>query len=300
MIIEAGKRWMADSAPRMGAALAFYTALSLSPLLIISFSLISLVYGDDAARGLLQYQLRDLLGKDGAEVAQGILASSRDETTGIIAMVVGFFTLFLGASGVFGELQDALNIVWDVKAKPGRAVVEIIRTRFLSFAMVLGTGFLLLVSLLMSAAVAAIGTYATGVLPQFAPLMEILNSSVSFAVVTLMFALIFKVLPDAHIAWTDVWFGALITAALFTIGKIAIGIYIGHAGVGSGFGAAGSLIALLVWVYYAAQILLFGAELTRVAAVERGHVSTVPKACAEKRPIAQEKLVVASKALGSE
>lgn len=282
LLRETISRFISDSAPRMGAALAFYTALSLSPLLIISFSIVSMIYGDDAARGQIGRELTGLLGSDGARVAQDILASSRDQASGILAIATGIVTLFLGASGVFGELQDALNIVWDVKPKPGRGILEIVRTRFLSFAMVLGTGFLLLVSLILSTFLAAFGTYASGIVPQFAPLMELLNSGGTFVIVTLLFALIFKILPDAHIAWRDVWFGSLVTAGLFTIGKILIGIYIGNAGVGSGFGAAGSLIALLVWVYYAAQILLFGAELTRVVALARGH-DAVPKGQAESR-----------------
>jgi membrane protein len=201
--------------------------------------------------------------------------------TGLVATLIGFLTLLFGASGVFGQLQTSLNAIWGVQPKPGRGVLGIVRDRFLSFGFILVVGFLLLVSLFLTALIAFVGHWFSGMAPGMETLAQILNSVLSLAVITLLFAMIFKFLPDAKIAWRDVWIGALITAALFTAGKFALGLYLGKSGVASSYGAAGSLIVLLLWVYYSAQILFFGAEFTQVYANRFGsHVRPTDNAVA--------------------
>lgn len=268
MVKLTGQDWWEDKAPRLGAALAFYSVLSLGPLLLIVISVSGLVFGYEAASGQVVEQLRGLVGNEGAEAIQTVLVNSRRPEAGIFATIVGIITLLIGATGVFGQLQDALNTIWEVKAKPGRGVLWILRKRFLSFAMVLGTGFLLLISLAISAGLAALGQLAVDSLPEI--LMSGINFLISFGVTTLLFAMIFKILPDVHIKWRDVWMGAVITAALFTIGKSLIGIYLGHSALSSTYGASGSLIVLLLWIYYSAQILFLGAEFTQVYARRHG------------------------------
>ncbi len=270
LLRDAYDEWSEDKAPRLGAALAYYTSLSIAPLLLVVIGIAGLVFGEQAARGEVVGQLRSLLGDDGAKAVQDVLAHTQQTGSGVVASVVGVVTLLAGASGVFGQLQDALNTVWEVEPKPGRGIKGFIRDRFFSLTMVLGTGFLLLVSLVLSAAVAAAGGGLRALSPAFEAVGEVLVAVVSFAVTTILFALIFKVLPDAKIDWRDVWFGAVSTAVLFVIGKLAIGLYLGHASVGSAYGAAGSFVVLLIWVYYSAQILLFGAELTQAYARHRG------------------------------
>ena len=262
--------WNADKAPRLGAALAYYTALSLAPLLLVIIGIAGLVFGDEAARGQIVGQLQGLIGTDGANAIEEVLAHARTPSAGVIASVVGVVTLLVGASGVFGQLQDALNTVWEVEPKPGRGIVGLVRDRFLSLTMVLGTGFLLLVSLVITAGVAAAGETLRGFSPALEAVAHVVVAIVSFVVVTVLFALIFKFLPDAEIRWRDVWVGALATGLLFVVGKFGIGLYLGHASIGSAYGAAGSFVVVLVWVYYSAQILLFGAELTQVFAKRRG------------------------------
>ncbi|WP_425613590.1 YihY/virulence factor BrkB family protein [Anatilimnocola sp. NA78] len=264
VLSEAASDWFEDNAMRMGAALAFYSVLSLAPLLLIAISLAGLFYDEAEARAQLLTQVGELVGKDGAEAIQGMLDSGT-KAGGTIATVVGIVTLIFGASGVFGELQSAMDAVWDVKPKP-TTILGLLRARFLSFAMVLGTGFLLVVSLLLSTAIASLHSSARGVMPEWEWLWHGLSLAVTFAVVTLLFALIYKLLPDAKVAWHDVWAGAILTSILFTIGKFAIGLYLGQSGLASGYGAAGSLVVLIVWIYYSAQILFFGAEITHVIA----------------------------------
>jgi len=270
IVREAGMEWLNDHATGLSAALAFYTILSIAPLFLIATAIAGAIFGQDAATGALANQLRGLLGDAGAEVAQTTLAHANRPKAGTIATIVGVATLLFGASGVFGELQGALNTAWDVKPKAGRGIWGTIRDRFLSFSMVLVVGFLLLISLVISAVLAAFGDYLKGAVPGLPVLMQVANFLISFLLVTALFALIFKFLPDARIAWRDVWFGALITALLFTIGKYAIGIYLGRAGVATPFGAAGSLVLFVVWVYYSGLIVFFGAELTQVTAKHAG------------------------------
>jgi membrane protein len=267
---EAGTEWIEDNATRLSAALAFYTILSIAPLFVIAVAIAGAVFGHEAATGALTDQLRGLLGDAGAEVARTTVERADKPAAGTVATIIGVITLLFGASGVFGELQGALNAIWNVKPKPDRGIWGKVRDRFLSFGMVLVIGFLLLVSLIVTAILAALGTYLEGLAPGVPILMQVANFVISFLVVTALFALVFKYLPDAQVAWRDVWFGALVTAALFTVGKYAIGVYLGKAGVGTPFGAAGSLVAFVVWVYYSGLIVFFGAELTQVTARHAG------------------------------
>ena len=256
--------WSEDKASRLAAALSYYSAISLAPLLIVLLGIAGLTFGGEAASGQIAAQLQGLLGEQSAQVIQDIIANAKKPSTGILSAVIGTIILLLGASGVFGALQDGLNTIWEVKPKPGRGVVGIIQDRFLSMAMVLGVGFLLLVSLVLSSALSALGEYLGGFLPLPSLILQIINFVLSFAVITLLFALIFKVLPDVEISWRDVWIGSAITAGMFAVGKLLIGLYLGRSTVGTAYGAAGSLVVILTWIYYSAQILFFGAELTQV------------------------------------
>jgi membrane protein len=270
LIKEAAADWSHDRAPRLGAALAYYTVFSLVPFLIVVIALIGLVFGQDAAQSAILSQIATLVGDQTAATIKDMLQRADRPSTGLWATSLAIVTLLFGASGVFGQLQDALNTVWGVELKEGRAVWGFIKDRFLSFVAVLGTGFLLLVSLILSSALAAVGKWFSDVLPVPEMVLHVLNFALSFVVITGLFALIFKILPDVKIAWRDVWIGAILTAALFTIGKYALGVYLGKSNVASGYGAAGSLVLILLWVYYSAQILLYGAEFTQVYANRLG------------------------------
>jgi membrane protein len=258
--------WLDDRAMSLAASLAFYTVLSLAPLLILAVSVAGLFFGEAAARGEITQQLRDMLGPDGGAAVESILAHTKEPHANVLGTIVGVVVLLFGASGVFGELQDSLDAIWEVKPKPGRGVMGVVKARFFSFAMVLGVAFLLLVSFLLSAGINIAGKFVGSGLPGGVVLWDGVNVVISFGIVTLLFALIYKVVPDVKIGWRDVWYGAAVTALLFTIGKALIGIYLGKAGVGSPYGAAGSLVVLVVWVYYSAQILFLGAEFTQVYA----------------------------------
>jgi membrane protein len=266
LIKEAATDWVDDHAPRLGAALAYYTVFSLVPLLVIIIALIGLVFGEEAAQSTIMAQMANLVGEQTAAAIKDMIQRANQPSTGLLSTLIALATLLVGASGVFGQLQDALNAVWGVEPKEGRGPWGFIKDRFLSFVAVLGTGFLLLVSLTLSAVLAAFGKWFGGWLPLPEAVLEAFNFLLSFMVITGLFALIFKVLPDARIAWRDVWVGAALTAALFTIGKFAIAMYLGKSNVASAYGTAGSLIIVLVWVYYSAQILLYGAEFTQVYA----------------------------------
>lgn len=262
--------WGEDKASRLAAALAYYTVFSLAPLLVISVAIAGLVFGREAAQGQIESQIQSLVGQQSAEAIQGMIANTSSAKSGILASVVGIITLLFGAAGVFGQLQDGLNTVWEVEPKPGRGLIGILKDRFLSLTMVLGVGFLLLVSLVVSAALAALTNVVGALLPLSTVMLEIVNFVISFGVITLLFAMIYKTLPDVEIGWSDVWIGSAITAFLFTIGKILVGLYLGRSSIGSAYGAAGSLVVILVWVYYSAQILFFGAEFTQVYANQYG------------------------------
>lgn len=267
---QTGSEWLDDKAPRLAASLSFYTLLSLAPLLVLSVSVAGLAFGEDAARGQIAGQLQGLLGDSGAQTVQGVLANAKTPSSGVLGTIVGIAIALFGASGVFGELQGTLNQIWNVDTKPGRGIKGFLHDRFFSFTLVLGVAFLLLVSLVLSAALAGIGAYFSSTLPGGATIWQVVNFVVALAVTTGLFALIYKVVPDVEIAWRDVWVGALVTGVLFSIGKLLIGLYLGRSTIASPFGAAGSVVALVVWIYYSAQILFFGAELTQVYAKRRG------------------------------
>ena len=266
--------WMEDKASQLGASLAFYSVLSIAPLVIIALSVAALVFDEKAATTQFLGQMNELVGQEGTAAIAGMIDNAKKPATGIVATILAVATLLFGASGVFGQLQDAMNTIWEVPPKRSDGWWSMIRSRFLSFAMVLGTGFLLLISLILSTGIAALGSEVGRARPGLEPISHIANSVVTFLVVTVLFALIFKFLPDAKIAWRDVWIGALLTAILFTIGKTLIGLYLGKSAIGSSYGAAGSLVVLLVWIYYSAQILFFGAELTQAYAKRVGSWKT--------------------------
>jgi membrane protein len=272
LLAEAWAGWNRDNAPRLGAALSYYTLFSLAPLLVIAIGVAALAFGEEAARGQIFGQLRALVGEQGAGAVQEILASSRQQGgSGVVAGAVALFTLLLGATGAFVELKGALNVIWGAPPAPSAGgILGLVRERLLSLAMVLAVGFLLLVSLVLSAALAAAQEWISGRLPGWETLLWVLDTVVPFLVITALFALLLKYLPDTRVAWRDVWVGAALTAALFTLGKTLIGLYLGRSGVGSTYGAAGSVVVLIVWVYYAAQIFFFGAELTRAYAQRHG------------------------------
>jgi membrane protein len=270
LLVQTAKDWSEDKVPRLGAALAFYTALSIAPLLVISLRVAALFFGNEAAAGEIERQGQAMIGQKGAEALQAMIENAHQENHGTLAAVLGIVTLLFGASGVFGQLQDSLNTIWEVQPKPGRGVWGFIRDRFLSFAMVMGCAFLLLVSLVVSAGLSAATKFTGSFGDDFQWIATLINFVVSFAVITGIFALTFKLVPDVKVAWHDVWIGAVITALLFVIGKFALGLYLGRSSMESSYGMAGSLIVLLVWVYYSAQIVFFGAEFTQVYANRYG------------------------------
>jgi len=278
MLKDAAVKFWNDKAPRLGAALAFYTALSISPLLLLVIGIAGLVYGREAAQGALFEQLHGLVGPEGAKAVETMVAKSSEPSHGVFATVIGIATLLVGATGVFAQLQDALNTVWhveDVSSGDANAgwfttAWAVIRDRFLSFSMICGMGFLLLVSLVFSAVLHALQGWILGTSAEAGAVMHLANLAVSFLMTLLLFAMIFRLLPNATVAWSDVWVGAALTAALFTVGKFLIGLYLGNAAVGSTFGAAGSFVVLLLWIYYSTQILLYGAEFTQISASRVG------------------------------
>jgi membrane protein len=281
------KEYSADKAPRLGAALSYYTVFSLAPVLILVISIAGLAFGKDAAQGRIVGELEGVLGAEGAAGVQTMLAKANDTGGGIVSTVVGFLMLIVGATGVLIELQGAINTVWKVAPKPGGGLKGLIRERLLSFGLILSFGFILLVSLILSALLAGLGGMMSNIIPGWVVFGYLLNYAVALGVMTALIAMIYKILPDVKIAWRDVWVGALVTSVLFQIGKFAIGLYIGKASVGSPFGAAGSLAVLLVWVYYSSQIILLGAEFTRVSALRRGaRIEPTPHAVRLDHPAA--------------
>lgn len=264
------QEWSDDKAPRLSAALAYYTVFSLAPLLIVVVAVAGLVFGASQAQSQILNQLSGLVGPSGADLIKSLLENANRPAAGILATIFGLIMIVLGATGVFGELKDSLNTIWNVAPKPDRGWMGMIRDRVLSFAMLLAIGFLLLVSLVLSAGLSAFGSWFSSHLGSWELLAQALDIIISFVVVALLFAILFKFLPDVKIAWRDVWLGAIVTALLFTIGKFLIGFYLGNSNVTSPYGAAGSVIVLLIWVYYSAQILFFGAEVTQVYAYSYG------------------------------
>ena len=274
LLQETVREWREDGANRLAAALAYYTTFSLAPLLVLIIAIAGLAGGREAAQTRTMAQVEDLLGAEGREFVEGMIESASQPETGLAATFVGAVTLLFGALGVFGELQNSLNTIWEVKPKPAKNWIDGIKRfvvrRLLSFTMVLGIGFLLLASLVVSAVVSAFGEYINNRWPLADFWLGLINFVISFLVITFLFGMIFKFLPEIKIAWKDVWLGAAVTSALFSLGKFLIGLYLGRSEVGNTFGAAGSLAILLIWIYYSAQILFFGAEFTQVYANRYG------------------------------
>jgi membrane protein len=262
--------WIDHRAGSKGAALAFYTLFSMAPILILAIAGAGYFFGSEAALGEIVAQLEGLVGHNGAQAIQALLAGARDPASGLAATLVAGVLLLVGATSVFVELKGSLDEMWGIEPPKGLAIIAFLRTRLYSFGLVLVLAFLLLVSLVVSAALAVLERYADGIWSNSYELFAVLSSAIAFAVIASLFALIYKALPAAPLSWRDVWTGAIFTAVLFSLGKYLIGLYLGKSGVASSFGAAGSLIALLLWVYYSAQIFFMGAEFTRQYAIEFG------------------------------
>ena len=258
-----------DEALTRGASISFYTITSIGPVLFIVVAIAGLAFGEDAARGAIASQLSELMGRASADLVQTAVQSASGKSSGILASVLGATTLLITASGVFGEMQSALNAIWKTQRR-GTTVTRLVRARAASLGLVAALGFLLLVSLVISAILSGLSRYINAVLPFGALILQILNFAISFAMISVLFAAIYKVLPDAKLSWADVLVGALVTALLFNVGKFLIGFYLGHSALASSYGAAGALIIVLLWIYYSAQIFLLGAEFTKVYASRRG------------------------------
>jgi membrane protein len=270
LLRETYTEWSEDKAPRLGAALSYYTVFSLVPLLIVVLAIVGLVFDATAARAAIVNQVRSTFGPGTEDMILKMINNANHRGSGIAATVIGIGTSLAGAAGLFGQLQDSLNTIWEVQPKPGQGFLATLKSRFLSFAMVLGTAFLLLVSLALSAALAALGQFLQGIIAMPPWALQGINFIVSFGVITVLFAMIFKILPDVEIQWHDVWIGAALTALLFSIGKFGLGWYLGRESVTSTYAQAASLVIVLLWVYYAAQIMFFGAEFTQVYARKFG------------------------------
>lgn len=278
-----------DSALSRGAAIAYYTVLSLGPVLLICIAIVGLVFGQEAATGAMVGQLQGLMGNEAAEMIQTTIKSASNKSSGILATIIGLGTLLVTASGVFGEMQAALNVIW--KAEPKGGLSAIVKARAASLGLVATMGFLLLTSLVISAGVHALGDYLNSFLPGAEFLLQALNFVISLAMVSALFAAIYKILPDRQLSWRDVGVGAVVTALMFTIGKTLIGLYIGSSSVASSYGAAGAFVVVLVWIYYSSQIFLLGAEFTKVWASHHGsaeafaaRAATTPEAAPKPGP----------------
>jgi membrane protein len=267
---ETASEWMDDGASRLAAALAYYTIFSLAPLLIIVIAVAGFFFGETQARDEIFQQMQGLMGTSGAQYMKTLLDNSWDPASGLIATSIGFVMLLVGATGAFAQLQDALNLIWKAEPRKGNTIWIYLRQRLLSFSLVLTIGFLMMVSLVLSAALSAASKYLFWMLPDYFPLFNLLNWIVSFLVTTGLFAAIYKILPDAQVRWKNVWLGAAVASLLFSVGRYLIGLYLGQSSFGSVYGAAGSFVVILLWVYYSAQILFFGAEFTWVCARHDG------------------------------
>ncbi|MEK7954080.1 YihY/virulence factor BrkB family protein [Luteolibacter soli] len=270
LLKETAQGFIKDEGLRLSAALAFYSAFSLAPLLLIVLSIAGAVFGDEAVRGMLYDEIYRDLGRSGAEVLEDMVAHARDPQQSLVMSLVGLVVLLFGAAGLFGQLQAALNAMWNVPPREKGGVRQFVKSHFLSFTMVLGTGFLLLVSMVVSTVLNAVSVRVGEIANIPAPLWAVVGGFLSFALITLLFAAIFKVLPDVIIRWRDVWAGAIFTSGLFAVGKSAIGWYLGREAMASSYGSAGAVIVILTWLYYSSAILLFGAEFTQVVARAAG------------------------------
>lgn len=287
MTKEAVNAWSDDFAPSMGAAIAYYTAFSIAPLIVIVLAIAGFFFGHEAAGGYLYGQLAGLLGRDGAQAVQDMVASARDPGEGVLATALGAALLVLGATTVFAELQSDLDRIWKAPAaKRPEGVWGLLRSRVLSLGLVVSIGFVMLASLVISAGLAAMSSAWGGAFENFEWLLQVINFVIGFAVAAVLFALMYKILPRVSISWPDVWIGAFVTALLFSVGKLLVGLYIGKSSLASGFGAAGSLAVLLVWVYYSAQIFLLGAEFTWVYAHRYGSRQGKPMPASVKATLA--------------
>jgi membrane protein len=283
LVKESGSAWVEDRAASLGAALAYYALFSIAPLLLIAITIAGFFFGAEAARGEIFEQIRGLIGEEGATALEGLLKSASKPGNTVLGMATGVFLLILGATTAFAELQAALDRIWDVPAsKRPSGIWGMIRSRLLSLGLVAAIGFLLMVSLVASAALSALGKWWGGWFGEYRVVLEAVNQVVTFVIFTGLFALIYKLLPSIKIAWRDVWVGAAVTSLLFAIGKFAIGYYLGTSSVASGFGAAASVVVLLVWVYYSAQIFLLGAEFTWVYAHRHGSKASRPNPTAHR------------------
>lgn len=263
--------WIDDNAARVAAALAFYTLLSMAPLLMLSVALVGTIMGETDAQTRILHEVGRVVGPQAAGALSAIVGSAQRSDSGVISSVIGIVVLLVGASGVFGELQYALDTIWGVKPKPGRGIMGVIKDRLFSFSMVIAVAFVLLVSLVISTVLSSMGRVVSDALPGGAVLWQCVNLTLSLGVITVLFAIIFKVVPDIEIRWRDVLVGAFFTAVLFSIGKYALGLYLGTSSVASSYGAAGSVVALVVWVYYSSQLVFLGAEFTQVFARRYGN-----------------------------
>jgi membrane protein len=282
---DAGESWSSHRDSRQGAALAYYSVFSIGPLIVIAIAIAGSVFGRDAVSGQVALSIKDLLGETGAKAVQAMLVDASRPREGLLATSLSITALLFAAIGVVVQLKDALNTVWEVQQTPGSGLWYYLRSYVLSFAGVLALGFLLLVSLLLTTALAALGKYASGYLDEW--ILHLASLVGSFSVISLLFAMMFKWLPDAPVDWHDVWLGAILTAAFFEIGKLAIGFYIGKQGLESTYGAAASIIVVLIWVYYSSQIILMGAEITHAFAIHKGSIKKRevpdPAACVPSR-----------------
>jgi membrane protein len=266
---RAGQGWLADRAPSMGAALAYYMVFSLAPMLLLVIAVAGLAFGEAAAKGAIVEQLGDMMGREGAAGLEAMIKGASRKSAGIIATIIGSGTLMLAATAVFGELQATFNVIWKVGPGRHKKLTGLLRARLLSLSLILAIGFLLLVSLVLSTTLTAFGHYLDGIFPGLHAIVNLLHLTLSLGITTALFAMMYKILPDTKVAWEDVWHGALMTACLFTGGKYLISLYIGSSHVASTYGAAGAFVVILLWIYYSAQIVLFGAEFARACGDHR-------------------------------
>ena len=275
--------WWNDNVPRLGASLAYYTLFAMAPILIVAITIAGVFFGAEAVQREVTGQIGGLVGESGAQAVRAMLEGASQRSGNGVATAIGLVTFFLGATGAFLELQTALNAIWRVKPRPDAGIKDMLLQRLLSFGLVIGVGFVLLVSLLVSAALSALNSYMGTIMPEIAAAWQGINTLVSLGVVTLLFAMIYQFLPDVNLRLRDVWVGALVTAGLFSVGKFLIGLYLGTSGVATAYGAAGSVVVLLIWVYYSSQVVLLGAEFTK-AYVERLGARPAPSPHAKKDP----------------
>lgn len=288
LLSETFNQFVDDKAFKMSAALSYYAAFSIGPMLIIIIAIAGFLFGEDAIRGQIFKEMYSLMGKDGASLLETILKGAANTTTGIFATIISLLFLFLGSVGVFLELQESLNIIWGVELKPGRGVWGFVKNRLSSFSLVIATSFVLMISFVITSLITLFNNYLGETISILFPLADILNNVSSFVVVALLFAVMFKYLPNVKVSWKDVRIGAIITAALFTIGKYLIGLYIGNSSYSSTYGAAASLVAFFVWIFYSGLILFFGAEFTQVYRTKFGESEILPTGDAIKIPKVSE------------